>query len=577
MEHRSTGKLRNASHVGAMLSCDPHTSRDALLQEYAIALSRDPSAYQQRKVFEPGHRFEALARPEAEKVIGEELYARVFTRGILGASLDGVTLGRDTNWEHKRLNDELREALPHKGKEAAEKNDARRLPKRHRGQMEQQLLVDGAERCLFSSTEWELNQLTGEWELKDERYCWYQSDPALRDELLRGWAQFDEDLAEYKVQPAVMKAVAAPVEDLPVLVMRLEGRVTESNLEMWRDAMMARIRAINRDLKTDEDFATAKAMVTKLEDGKKALMLLKDQALAQASQILEQFKAIDAVAGTMDETRKALDTLVKEREAAIRGEIMDEGVQALRKYLGRLNDRLADLAGGAHVMPDMTHPKIAADFARAIKSKRTVKTLREAVNAELARAKIAASTLADNLEANLKVLGANVEHRMLFADWRQLIFKDPEDCAIAVRTRVAEHKAEQERKRLEAERQQQLTAQQQVDQAAGKQQAPAGARYGSVVDVVARPAAVVPLRNPLPQPSAATPAYLTLADVNARLAPLSVTAEGLSEFGIDAGGESEDREPLYPAALLLTIVDVLTGHLAHVRESLTLSRRGVTA
>src|SRR5699024_6687989 len=95
--------------------------------------------------FDKGHEYEAIARPWAEGIIGEDLYPVVLSHEIeglpLSASLDGLTMADEIAFEHKTLNQELATSL-----------DEGVIPEHHRAQMEQQLLVSGAERCLFMAS-----------------------------------------------------------------------------------------------------------------------------------------------------------------------------------------------------------------------------------------------------------------------------------------------------------------------------------------------------------------------------------------------------------------------------------------
>jgi hypothetical protein len=172
------------------------------------------------------------------------------------------------------------------------------------------------------------------------------------------------------------------------------------------------------------------------------VLLLREQVLSQMADVNEVVTTLDQIAASI--TRRAIDleNAVSARKVEIRKEIADAGDAAIAKHIAGLNERLSAFTAGEHIMPKPTHEKIAADFAKAIKGKKTIKSVRDARDAELARAKIAASELADLLEKNLKALHENKEHRALFADWRTLIFNDAETCALHVRTRIADHLAE---------------------------------------------------------------------------------------------------------------------------------------
>lgn len=137
---------------------------------------------EQQRIFDRGHAIEALARPLAEAIIGEDLSPCVGTDGKYSASFDGITFGDDVAWECKSLNAALREALPYSG-EIHDISHCARLPEHYRAQLEQQAMVSGCQRILFTAA-----SLGDDGQLADVRHCWYTPDPAMRQRLVAGWA-----------------------------------------------------------------------------------------------------------------------------------------------------------------------------------------------------------------------------------------------------------------------------------------------------------------------------------------------------------------------------------------------------
>ena len=101
--HEFRSRHLGASDAPAMMGESPYKTRDELLREKATGVAVDVSEETQRR-FDDGHRFEALARPLAEKIIGEELYPVVGSNGKFAASFDGVAMLGDVIFEHKTLN-----------------------------------------------------------------------------------------------------------------------------------------------------------------------------------------------------------------------------------------------------------------------------------------------------------------------------------------------------------------------------------------------------------------------------------------------------------------------------------------
>ena len=237
----------NASDAPAMMGCSPHMTRTELLTMKKTGITAEVDAATQRR-FDDGHRFEALARPLAEAIVGEDLYPVTGTNGELSASFDGLTLMEDTAFEHKTLNEGLRYTPWDEG-------NGYHLPLHYRVQMEHQLAVSGANLVLFMASEWKGDELV------EERHCWYASDKALRAQIIAGWQQFAVDLVSFTPEaPATPSPTGKAPETLPALHIVLKGEVSASNLATFKDVALAAIRSVNRDLQTDQDFAdSAKA------------------------------------------------------------------------------------------------------------------------------------------------------------------------------------------------------------------------------------------------------------------------------------------------------------------------------
>ena len=156
----------NASDAPAMMGCSPYKTRAELLRELHTGIAADVDVATQKR-FDNGHRAEALARPLAEEFIGEELYPVTGSEGKLSASFDGLTLADDIVFEHKTASAELRSVMT--GEDCGPA-----LPLHYRVQMEQQLMVSGADRALFMATLWGGDDCTF------LRHCWYEPDAELR-------------------------------------------------------------------------------------------------------------------------------------------------------------------------------------------------------------------------------------------------------------------------------------------------------------------------------------------------------------------------------------------------------------
>ncbi|OBU55087.1 lambda-exonuclease family protein [Stenotrophomonas maltophilia] len=502
----------NASDAPAMMGCSPYKTRTQLVREFATgaAVEHDAATLQR---FADGHRFEDLARPLAETIIGEELYPCVGVDGKFSASFDGLTLLEDTAFEHKSLNEDLRLAM-HDG------NDD--LPLHYQVQMEHQAMVSGAERVLFMASKW-----SGD-ELVEERHCWYIPNPELRAKILAGWAQFEADVAAYEPAPAAAPVATGRAPDqMPALRIEVTGMVTASNLAEWKEQAIAVFQGISTELVTDQDFADAETTVKWCGNIEEQLKAAKQHALSQTESIDLLFRTIDDIAAEARAKRLDLEKLVKRRKDERRTEIGNAARRAVQQHVLAINETL-----GEHAIPMPT--TLVADIAEAMKGKRSFSSMQEAVDAVAANAKIDASQYADRIRANVAILAGHAEHATLFADRVQLCAtKAPEDLRNLVAARIAEHQ-QAEQARLDAERekireQEQAKAQEAAAaaQAVQVQQAPVAEA------APAQPEAATPASAPSPSATPRQIVRIKLGQIVDLIAPLKIDAEGLRQLGFD--------------------------------------------
>jgi hypothetical protein len=299
--------------------------------------------------------------------------------------------------------------------------------------MEQQMAVSGADRVLFMASKWNGDTLV------EERHCWYYRDVELRGKIIAGWKQFAADLAVF-----VPSTVEAPKptgkapETLPALHIVLKGEVSASNLDEFKDVALTAIRSVNRDLQTDQDFADSAKARKWCESIEEKVEGAKNHALSQTSSIDALFRALDEVSAEARTVRLELEKLEKARNLARNGEIVADGVAKFAQYIREINASL----------PANYMPQVPTDFGGCIKNLRTITSKQNAVDSELARAKIAASEIATRIRTNVGLLDA-ASAPMLFADMSTLVLKQSDDLAAVIAQRLA---AEQARKDAEREK-----------------------------------------------------------------------------------------------------------------------------
>jgi predicted phage-related endonuclease len=382
------------------------------------------SQWEQDNLLAKGHETEAAARAFVEEMLGEELYPVTASddAGRLLASFDGITMDGETGFEHKLWNEDLAAAVQ-RGE----------VPPEHQWQLEQQILVGGLRRVIFVCSNGTREKMV---------HAEYTPVHGRAAELLAGWKQLEEDVATYQHVEVIPAPRGKVIRDLPVISVQLTGKVRSSNLAEYRAGAMKFIAAIDTDLKTDQDFADADKTIKFCEDAEAKLEAAKKAALTETASIADLFTTLDELRVAMRGKRLELNALVEARKKAIRAEILSEGQVAFTAHIAGLNQRI-----GKNYMPI-----IQTDFPGAMKGKKTIESLRNAVDTELARAKIAANTIADRIGVNLNAMRElAIEHQFLFADLAQIVLKETDDFAALVKMRIADHKAK-ETARLEAER-----------------------------------------------------------------------------------------------------------------------------
>lgn len=545
--HRHRASHFNASDAPAMLGVSPYKTRRQLLDELKTGIAPEIDEATQRR-FDDGHRYEALARPIAEKIIGDDLYPCVGESddGPYSASFDGLTLLGETAFEHKSLNEDLRSIMVNAQTTGAD------LPEHYRVQMEQQCMVSGADRVLFMASKWNGDQLV------EERHCWYEPDMVLRARIITGWDRFARDLAEHEPVP-----VSAPVatgqapESLPALRVEAQGMVTFSNLIEFRANAMAVLGSINRDLQTDEDFADAEQTVKWCKGVEDRLDAAKANVLAQMQSVDEVCRTIDSVSAETRKVRLELDRLVKTEKEHRRSELVANGVAAVRAHYDSVN---ATLGAHAFGLP----ATLTSDIGAAIKGKKSLTSMSDAIDAAVAAAKIEVSQRADRIRVNIAVLDSFNDHAHLFADRVQLCAtKAPDDLRNLATARIAEHQ-QRETERMEAERERirkeevaRLEREQRAREAVEGRQQPMPAEdvtTGAVASVHPEQAPAAPVRRGV---------KVKLGDINANIAPLSITAAGLASLGFTPA-DSNGAAKLYAESDLPAIYSAMSAAINRV-------------
>ena len=431
----------NASDAPAMMGVSSYKTRNQLMHELHTGLPEEVNAETQKR-FDDGHKFEAIARPLAEQIIGEELYPVVGVNGKFSASFDGITLDDGTIWEHKTLNERLDKAFSaftelhlDGGAYHPSFHPKHRipnpLPEEYCVQMEHQLMVSGASRCLFTASKCEPDE-HGELVVKKALHCWYESDDVLRCRIISGWNQFGIDLGNYKPTESIIQPIGRTPENLPALHIEVSGKVNASNLKEFKDHAFAIFDGFKKSLETDQDFADAENTIKWCKSVETKLSAAKDNAQGQMGTIDELFRTIDEISAGARKQRLEYEKLVEAKKQQIREEIVMAGRREYSEYERQLNTQIA---------PCLI-PISMPDFAGAIKGKRTIESIKNAVDTALANQKIHADSALNRIKANLDLV-RSAGNDSLFADIATLCLKDSDFVSLTVDQRLKDYSEKQ--------------------------------------------------------------------------------------------------------------------------------------
>ena len=506
LAHRS--KHFNASDAAAMLGLSKYKTRAELLREKATGIVPEVNEHTQR-LFDRGHEIEALARTYAEEYldigIDESLEPMVCAGDVdglpLSVSLDGL-LGK-TSWECKTLNADLLAAL---------NNGV--IPDEYHYQMEQGLMLSGAERCLFTASDGTR---------EGTMHAWYESRPEVRKQLLAGWKQFAEDVANYQHVDSAVEVVGTPQIELPAVVIQVNGQITISdNLAKFGDVLTAYVSRINKSPETDQDFADLDDQAKNLRRAIEWLDAAENSAMAQAEPIDAMRRVVAQYREIARSNAILAEKLVKVEKDNRKAAIIIAGREELAEHVKKLNSRL----GGEWM------PVIVGDFVGVTKGLKTIQSYKDKVSTELARCKIEANEIADIIQGNRRTMEQLCDP-VLFPDWKQVCTMAPDDFAALVSMLVSQHN-----ERMDAERER--IRHQEAEKLAKAEQDQRGKASTEDVKPVPdtrtadAPGAVSREDEETQVANASTPpdngARMKLGDINARLG-FTVTADFLGGLG----------------------------------------------
>lgn len=420
-----------ASEASAMMGDSKYMSRNDLLQQKKTGVSKPVNAATQR-IFDLGHAYEDNARLIVSMEQCEELPPLVGSLETCGlnllASFDGLPVGYC--WEHKSWNKTLVENV---------RNGV--LEPHYYWQLEQQCLVAGVDKCLFTVSDGTEENMVS---------MWYHSVPSRQEELIAGWLQFNKDLEAFEVVAKVEKSVAADYTSLlPAVSCKVEFGEITTNI----GTCIAAIKDLAEDemskkLESDQDFANKESLN---KDVKKARASLK----TTLAKVQDDFVSYSEFAGMAAELDSILQQMQSHGEKQVKQEKEARKQAILNGASKGMTEFLAESANGlSHDVIHNIAMTCQPDFVGVMKGKRTIESLQNAVDDELARCKREISPKIEIAAGNYAFYVDNAAgFEFLFPDISNHLDNSTEAFEGIIARRIQTHK-EAEEKRLAHEREQ---------------------------------------------------------------------------------------------------------------------------
>lgn len=533
-----------ASEAAVMLGISPKGTRSELLRLKYLGDSKQFSDWVRENILDKGHESEATARPITSDEIDDDLYPRVCSAQIMpawasfemSASTDGLTLSKRVAWEHKFWNEALAESVR-----------AGVLPDEYMPQCQQIMMVTGAQKVIFTVSDGTREKRVSMDVLPDAEW---------QERILAGWCQFDKDLAAYQLPEAEKVLAAEPVLALPAIAVQLQGQIdVRDNFKPFETALRNFLENdLIRKPETDQDFVNLDLQIKEMKSGREALKLAKNRIFSQMEAVDAAIRTADMLDSLLQQNCSMAEKLLASEKERRRAELIETARKAMTAHAEALQSEIQG------VRLTMLMP----DFAGAIKGLKSLTSMKEKLDAALANGKAAADMAAADIRKKLAWVNEHAdEHRALLADLQQLVAKPMEDFQLVVQTRIQQHqqRQEQERERIrqeEADRLQREAAIKQQNLLTEKAQEAEAAVQAprTVVAPAAAPApvAAAPRREPSGQPT------LRLGQICERIAPLSITADGLAALGFVHAG-TDKAAKLYHESEFQAMCYAISNHV----------------
>jgi len=386
-----------ASEYPAVCNKSKFTSRTDLMMQRKYNIQPVFSDFMKEKMRE-GHRAEAAFLKVLENITGDSFYPVTgrLEGTKLTASFDGLNMDNSVGYEHKLYNKTLLAAIH----AALANRDQEAIPETYRLQLDQQLLVSRADFIYFCCSDGtEENSVIFK----------YYPDPDRLAAIAPAWEQYLKDEAAYMPED-VLEVVQSEVKGFPVVKYEVKNTSVVSNIDLCLEQIRKRAAVeIDRPLETDQDYADKEQINKAVKKARADMKALVSDVKAEFSSLAE----FESSAAEIDKTLQKMQSSGEKQVKAAKDEKKDLIIRAalldLTEYASEVSSEL-----DCNVVDHVDIP----DFYGAIKNKKTLASIQNAVDSLVAEMKIIYQKAAVKLSQRENIKHAIDDIRFdLFEEW----------------------------------------------------------------------------------------------------------------------------------------------------------------
>lgn len=217
------------------------------------------------------------------------------------------------------------------------------------------------------------------------------------------------------------------------LKIRLRGEITSTNFDEWKEALIASIQSVNRDLVTDNDFNEAEGHVRSFRAAEQALRDAKQSALSQSQEIQELFLSIDDVTKEARQARLSLERQITARKQTIKDEYIQSGINEIKEMISEQSDNFNGC--------DLSRFLDRAQYEVAVHGRRGRNGLEAGIKQVVSGLKELIDARAVVINNNkLKLDSLPERYKFMFQDYNQLVCRPSEQLDVEIDQRIENYK-----------------------------------------------------------------------------------------------------------------------------------------